>query len=136
MENWFIYSILAMVLWGFWGFLPKLSLAHLNPQSTQIWQSLGGTIAAVIYLFFVSRSLQTAPIGIAAGIATGLFAFLGTLCFIFALSTGKSSVVVMMTALYPLITMLLSFVFLHETLTFTNMVGAVFAIIAIILFAH
>ena len=136
MEIWFIYSILAMVLWGFWGFLPKLSLAHINPQSAQIWQSLGGAIAAVIYLFFVSKTLQTAPLGIASGIATGLFAFGGTLCFIFALSIGKSSVVVMMTALYPLVTMLLSFIFLHETLTITNMIGVIFAIIAIMLFSH
>jgi transporter family protein len=51
-----------------------------------------------------------------------------------AASRGKIGVVVSITALYPLITILLAFFFLKEPLTFKQLLGMFFSLVAILLF--
>ncbi len=47
----------------------------------------------------------------------GFFAFIGFLTFFAALVDGKVSTVVVLSALYPLVTILVSIAFLHERLS-------------------
>lgn len=136
MQQWLIYSLLALLMWGIWGFLPKVALMQFKPESVLLWQGLGAALSTLIF-YFLTVSLQTtSPVGILAGIGTGIFAFLGSLFFIFALSTGKASAVVTLTALYPLITIFLAILFLGETLTLRMFIGILFALIAIYLMGH
>jgi transporter family protein len=50
-------------------------------------------------------------------------------------SKGKASVVITMTALYPLVTILLSFFFLRETITIKQGIGILFALLAMLFLA-
>ena len=59
---------------------------------------------------------------------------LGTLFFFAAASRGKISVVVSMTALYPIITIILAAIFLHEPITVQQVLGMLCAVAAIVLF--
>jgi len=52
------------------------------------------------------------------------------LTFFAALDLGKTSTVVTLSALYPLVTILISIAFLHERLTARQAVGIVLALIA------
>jgi transporter family protein len=58
---------------------------------------------------------------------------LGTLFFFAAASRGKISVVVSMTALYPLITIMLAAIFLREPITAKQVMGMLCAVAAIML---
>ena len=60
----------------------------------------------------------------------GFFAFIGFLTFFAALVDGKASTVVVLSALYPLVTIPISIAFLHERLTGRQDVGIVLALIA------
>jgi transporter family protein len=65
----------------------------------------------------------------------GFFAFIGFLTFFAALEQGSASTVVTLSALYPLVTILLSIAFLHERLTTRQGVGITLALIASALLA-
>ena len=66
----------------------------------------------------------------------GFLAFVGFLTFFAALEQGKASTVVTLSALYPLVTILLSVVFLREKLTTRQGIGIVLAMIASALLAE
>jgi len=135
MQQWLVYSLLALVMWGIWGFLPKVALTQFKPESVLLWQGIGAAFSTLVFYFF-TPSLQTVTPGIYAAIGTGIFAFVGSLFFIFALATGKTSAVVTLTALYPLVTIFLAIFFLGETITLRMFLGIIFAVIAIYLLGH
>jgi transporter family protein len=134
-DSWFLWTILALVTFGFWGFFPKLAVAYINPQSALIFQVLGGLFVGVVGLVLIGFKPETHPMGVLFALLTGITGVLGTLFYYAAASRGQISIVVSVTALYPLITILLAIAFLHESLTLKQIVGLCFAIGAIVLFA-
>jgi transporter family protein len=74
------------------------------------------------------------PKGIALALLTGILGFLGAFCYLMALRHGKVSVIVTMTALYPVISIGLAYAILHEPLSLKEGIGIVLAFIAIGLF--
>ena len=65
----------------------------------------------------------------------GFFAFVGFLTFFAALEKGSASTVVTLSALYPVVTILISTTLLHEKLTTRQGFGIVLALIASALLA-
>ena len=135
MESWFLWTILSLITFGFWGFFPKLAVQYINPQSALIYQVLGGVLVGIVGLAMVGFRPQTNPMGILFAMLTGITGVLGTLFYFSAAGRGQISIVVSLTALYPLITILLAVIFLHETLNLRQIVGLCFAIGAIVLLA-
>ncbi|MBI4150475.1 EamA family transporter [Candidatus Woesearchaeota archaeon] len=135
MEEWLMYSILALIVFGFWGFFPKLAGNYISPKSVMLYEVLGAIIIGMGVLFLVNFKPETHPYGILFGILTGIAATLGSLFYIFAVRYKQVSIVVTMTALYPVITILLAFLFLNESITIRQGIGMVFALIAIVLFS-
>lgn len=136
MESWFWWTILSLVTFGLWGFFPKLTVSYINPQSALIYQVIGGLVVGVIGLVLIGFRPQTHPLGILFALLTGITGVIGTLFYYAAASRGQISVVVSLTALYPLITIMLASIFLHETLSFRQVAGLCFAVAAIILLAR
>jgi len=135
MQSWFLWTILSLVTFGFWGFFPKLAVQYINPQSALIYQVLGGVLVGIVVMAMVGLKPETHPLGILFAMLTGITGVLGTLFYYSAASRGQISVVVSLTALYPLITILLAIIFLDETLNLRQIVGRGFAIGAIVLLA-
>ena len=135
MDNWFLSAVFALIIYGFWGFFPKLAVSYISPQSALIYQVVGGLLVGFWALVMVGFKPDTQPIGILFALLTGIAGVLGTLFYYVAASRGSISVVVSITALYPLITICLAFFVLHEPLTVRQLFGMLFAIIAIILFS-
>ena len=135
MDNWFVSALLALIIYGFWGFFPKLAVSYISPQSALVYQVAGGMLVGVLALFLVGFRPESHPLGVLFAILTGVTGVLGTLFYYAAASRGNISIVVSMTALYPLITICLAFFILREPLTFKQIIGMVFAIVAIILFS-
>jgi len=122
MAAWFVLTMGGLGLWGLWGFFAKLGSDNLTPKSAAVMQGMGaaavdwdtgGSTAA----FFAGVSLMT-----------------GIIAFVFAPSHGgKASIVVPMTAMYPVVTIALSVGILKEQITPTTGMGVVFAMIAVFL---
>ena len=133
MESWFIWTVLAMITFGFWGFFPKLAVNYISPQSALIYQVLGGMVVGLIALVTAGFKPEIQPMGMLYAFLTGITGVLGTLFYYAATSRGQLTIVVSLTALYPLITILLAFIFLHETISLKQTVRLFFALTAIIL---
>ena len=135
MKTWFVYASIAWLIFGFWGFFPKLAVNHIRPQSALVYEVAGAMLVGLATLFLIHFQLDVHPKGILFAVLTGITGMVGTLFFFAAVREGPVSVVVSMTALYPLITICLAATLLHEPVTLKQAAGMVLAIAAIVLFA-
>jgi len=133
MSPWLPAALASLVIFGFWGFFPKLAVAYLDPRSALIYQVLGGVMVGVAVLFSLEFHPAFHPRGALFAFLTGVAGVLGTLFFFAAAERGKISLVVSVTALYPLITIVLAALFLREPLTLKHLAGMACAIVAILL---
>lgn len=135
MNNWLTPALVTIIFWGLWGFIPKLATNYTDPKSALVWQVVGSIIAGLVILLLAHFKVNTHPKGILFGTLAGLAGMFGALAFLVAMSKGKAAVVVTITALYPLVTIFLSFLLLKETLTPKQGVGIILALMAMLFFA-
>jgi transporter family protein len=135
MKLWYVYSALTVVTWGLWGVFSKLASNYSKPKQALLFQTAGVLAFAVVVLFMEKFRFEWSVPGFSWAALGGFFAFIGFLTFFAALDQGKASTVVTLSALYPLVTILLSILFLQERLTPRQGIGIVFALIASVLLA-
>lgn len=133
MDNWLLSALLAMIIYGFWGFFPKIAVSYISPQSALVYEVGGAILVGLITLFFINFHPQHHPKGIFFAVLTGIAGMAGTFFFFSAAQKGKIAIVVGLTALYPLITVILAVIFLREPLTLKQITGLILAIGAILL---
>ncbi len=131
--NWLFFTLAAMLLWGFWGFFSKLATSSIRDVDAAVYQAIGTVTVALIAAFFVRFQPKGSPNGILYAVLSGASAALATFFFFSAITRGRSVVVVSMTALYPLVTLALSLIFLHEAVTLKQLLGVGLALGAIVL---
>ena len=133
MDNWLFPALLALIFYGFWGFFPKIAVSYISPQSALIYEVVGALLVGVVTLYLVDFHPPHHPKGVLFAVLTGIAGMAGTLFFFVAAQKGKISLVVSLTALYPLITILLAAIFLKESLTLQQIFGLLLALCAIVL---
>ena len=131
MKYWIIPAFGTVMLWGLWGFIPKLTIRYINPRSALIYEVLGGIIVAIIILFLMKFRLSTHPKGIALALTTGVLGFTGALCFLYAVVKGPVTLVVAVSALYPAISIILAMIFLQEPISLKQGIGVAMALCSI-----
>src|SRR5437016_506639 len=104
---WLGFSIIAMLLWGLWAFLPRIASRTLDLQTTLFFQQLGAFSMGLCVLAATRFKLKIEPVGIKWAFVTGFLGVCGLLCYFQAISRQRVSVVIMLTALYPLVTLML-----------------------------
>lgn len=133
--NWQFASLFSLISFGLWGFWGRLAVDYITPKSAFLLQVLG-TLIVGLFLFRMSEFNQgISAKGLAYGILTGTAYALGCLYFLTAVNKGQAGIVVTVTGLYPLVTLTLAWIILHESLSLKQCIGMVFAIIAMVLFA-
>ena len=135
MRDWILPTLCTFAFWGFWGFIPKITTRYLLPQDAIVYEVAGGLLVAVLALARVRFQLDFHPIGSALALSTGVLGFLGAFFFLTAVTKGPVSLVSSLSALYPVLTVLLAILFLHETMTLRQGLGVGLAAIAMILVA-
>jgi len=132
---WLFPAVTALLLWGVWGLFQKLATNQMPPRNVYL-VGAGGAIMVVLLMLATSEfPLQVNTRGILFSILAGICSSLGGLLFLHAVSKGKASVVIPFTALYPLITIILSFTILKETITAKQGMGILLALISMVLLA-
>lgn len=128
--NWLGFSLLALALWGVWGFLSKAAAGYLPGPAVYLLALTGHLLVIACLLAGGKLQLPWQPAGWALAIGAGICMAFGLLTFLLALTRGQAAVVVPLTALYPAITVLLSAVLLHEELPPHRLLGIALALMA------
>ena len=138
MAPWLSYCLLTIVFWGLWGVQSKLILEEISPLSNQVLFTPGLLLMVGLLWVRLRKNQSTVTgslkLGIFFAFLTGVCGGVGNIAFFKALSAGQqASIVVPLTALYPMVTVLLAMVFLGEKMNRYQWVGLGLAIGAIMI---
>lgn len=130
---WFWFSALVLITWGIVGLLQKLSTNEISAESALIWLVAGFILLTPVFypgkaMFSYSSRSLTYILMSAALNAIGAWALLAAMK-----NGGKASIVVPLTALYPLVVVLTAPVVLRESISLLQMLGVICALIAVLL---
>jgi transporter family protein len=134
MNNWILPAFVTFICWGIWGFIPKITTRYINPMSAMVYESIGVGIMGGVVLITLGFRPEVHAKGIGLAIVTGVLGITGALGFLFAAKSGKISIVAVLTAMSPVITILLAHFFLKEPITVREGLGLLCAFAAIYLF--
>ena len=133
----YFFAIIGMICWGISPIFAKLGLKDLNPIAGLSVRTF--FTAAVIFLWMVISGsiseLKSIPpktvllLIIEAVLAT----MIGDWAYFAALKQGSASIVMIIMACSPLVTILCSLLLFHERLALTNIIGACLVIVGLIL---
>ncbi len=125
-------------MWGMWGLFGKLASRTVTSKNLILLGTIGALVIYPIYFLFFFRDFKfesRIPAYYYALLA-GLVGSLGAIFFYLSLSKGEASKVVVITALYPALTVLLSYFLLKESMSPCKIAGIIFAIVGILLLSH
>jgi bacterial/archaeal transporter family protein len=131
----FLIFLMTFVSWGVGSFVAKLAANRIGGKSV-FWDLLAYFPAIFIYCMLAYKAKELWSVdksGIALAMLAGLIGSFGAIGFYLMITKGETSNMVPLTALYPALTVLLGFLFLHETITTEKVVGILFSLIAIYL---
>ncbi|UCG12425.1 MAG: EamA family transporter [Deltaproteobacteria bacterium] len=136
MRGWLLNSIMALVCFGLWAFLPKVSVRYISPKSALIYEVMGGVLVAIIVFGTISKGIDYDLRGITPAFITGIIGYLGMLFFLNAVNMGKVSIIASLTAVYPVIAIILAVIFLKEKMSLTQYIGIFLAVTGVILLSY
>ncbi len=125
-------SAAMLIFWGVWGIVVKLVTQQIGMQAL-FWGQLGAICLFPVYFFLFKDMLplELRANTIALSVVAGMLGVLGTMTFYVLLRVAPASVVVPLSAMYPVVTVVLAVLFLHEDLSLTRVAGVVCALAAI-----
>lgn len=134
---WLFYAIITTLFWGVWGALIEL------PEKAGFPPTLGYSVwaltmipPAIVALKNVAWNLDYDKKSILLGSAIGFTGAGGQLILFEALKIGPAFLVFPFISLSPVVTILLSYLFLNERTSNRGWIGIIFAIIAIPLLSY
>ncbi len=134
--RWFWYSVLCILCWGGWAMMCKLASREIPPETMQFLFTVGTLPIAVVLLFARKFRLEKSPKGISYAVLNGILSGIGELTLFAAYHTGSNTTLVTSaSALYPMVTVLLAVTVLRERIRFVQIVGLLFAAVAIVIFS-
>ena len=136
MTEWLPAALLALISFGFWGLFTKLSVLYIDSKSALVFQTMGVMIVGLIAISLLHFKPATNVRGLSFGLLTGLAYGIGCLFYLIAADKGKLITVVTLTALYPLVTILLSYWLLRESINLKQCMGIFLALVSIYLLSN
>jgi bacterial/archaeal transporter family protein len=138
---WLFWSLATIVLWGTWGLVSKIASAGVDAYANQLLYTAGilPLLAFAAWTVWKRRGVagerrEGRRIGVFWAFLTGILGGVGNLAFFQALvKGGNASVVAPVTALFPVVTVLLALIFLKERLGGVQWLGLALAFVAIYL---
>jgi transporter family protein len=136
MPRWIIHTLLTMILWGVWGVVSKPLANQFSAWQIQSLSTLG--VLPVLLILTLRPGLRTGSSprrGFWLAFAAGAVTSVGNVACYQALGMGgKAAAVIPLTALYPIVTIVLALLFLGERLSAGQTAGIGLALAALYCF--
>ena len=136
LPRWLFYTLLAATFWGVWGVITKVAADAIPPLPNQVLFTLGLVPSAA----WAARGRPwnttsgATTRGLVWGVASGALAAVGNMAVFAAMSAGgRAAIVIPLTSVYPIVTVVLAWLFLKERLNAIQAVGFLIALAAILL---
>lgn len=126
-----ILGLLVAIFYGIGTFFAKI-VCEKNPLFQWIIVNIVGIILTIFILIKYKVMITDQKI-IMYAIISAILVVVGSLILYYALYKGKASIVVPISSIGPAITIILSILFLKESLTTTQMIGVFLILAGIIL---
>ncbi|MGQ0658507.1 MAG: EamA family transporter [Chromatiales bacterium] len=133
MANWLAPALLSALFYGLWSFFPKITLKYVGVYSAIIYEVAGALIVGVIVLSAGNHKLDVDARGMLFGGLAGFCALAGGFSYLIAAERGNIALVATVSALYPIVTLLLAALLLGEVVTLRQGIGIALALVAIYL---
>lgn len=130
---WLPAAILSLLCFGLWGFFAKMAVTYIDAKSALFYQALGIALIGVITLALLKFKPGIEIKGVSFAALSGIVNGVGLLLYLVAADKGRITQVVTITGLYPLITIFLAFMILHEGINLKQGAGILMALAAIYL---
>jgi drug/metabolite transporter (DMT)-like permease len=126
------YALVPIAFWGVAGFLQKASTNHLSGELSTLWFLLAFIPVAGLILWRESLPPPLAPRVWLLVTMMGVFLALGNFALLAACAReGKASIVVPLTALYPVVSVPIAILFLGERIGPRETVGIFLALASV-----
>jgi transporter family protein len=130
--------LLTVLMWGLWGFFGKLALEkRMAPTTLFLAETLVSAIIAVVFFAAILQKPEPqvplySTINV-YGVLSGATLAIGLLFYYLALERTNVSVVVPVTATYPVVAVLLGFVVLRERPSPLQWIGVILVVVGAML---
>ncbi|ESQ85124.1 hypothetical protein AEAC466_05280 [Asticcacaulis sp. AC466] len=134
-KRWLVYALGVVGLWGVWGAFTGISAQKGFPETLTycVW-AVTMILPAIYVLAKAGWTLDHSPRAILYGLIIGLLGAGGQMVLFYAVNTGPAYLIFPIISLSPLVTILMSAIFLKERTTRLGLLGVVLALIALPLF--
>jgi transporter family protein len=134
---WLLFALITLLFWGITGVTQKLSTNAISTELSFLWFGLAFIPIALTILLIVPLDWHLNARVFWLAVIGGALNGLGAMTSFKALeSGGKASIVIPLCYLYPLVTIFLALVFLHEKVTRVEVLGIILALVAAILLSR
>src|SRR5437868_5637647 len=124
----FAFLLGYIVMVGVASFLEKFSMKQLNPYQVNFLMAIGMAVTAVPALWIKQGSLKVPAKALPLGAPIGLLMALGSISFVLALSELPVGTATGISTSYVLLVLVLSWVFLSESMNWIKIAGALLTI--------
>jgi drug/metabolite transporter (DMT)-like permease len=129
---WLFNAMTTVVLWGIWGAFSGLSPQHGFPETLVycVW-ALTMIPPAMVVLAQAKWKLDVNPRAVAYGVAVGALGAGGQMVLFYAVTRGPAYLIFPVISLSPVLTIVLSFLFMGERTGRLGALGIVLALLAL-----
>ena len=117
-----------VVLVGVASFLEKFSMKQLNPYQVNFLMAIGMALTAVPALWIKQGNLTVPTKALPLGAPIGFLMALGSICFVLALAKLPVGMATAISTSYVLLVIVLSWVFLSESMSWMKIAGTLLTI--------
>jgi drug/metabolite transporter (DMT)-like permease len=133
-----LLMLTVLVGWGSWSFLQNLATKNMHPMRVQILYVIFSLLFTVITLFFhrpTVESMKTAwpTREIIFVLAAAAFVTVGNVSFLIASKRVDANMVIGISSAYPVISLVLNLLVLHDKPTALRALGMILVICGIIM---
>ncbi len=118
----------SMALWGLWNFLPKIALQTLPPLQVVFYEAVGNMFVSVPIFIFLKGRVETNAHGIRVTAAGATLTVISLVAYFQSLKLGPVATIATMTAMYPVVTLILARIFLKEKISRRQMTASALAL--------